>query len=465
MFLKKLKNILSGLSLQNSKALVAFSGGADSTALTFALHKLKDDLGLALVCCHVNHGLRGNGADADEDFCGDFCKTLGIEFCCVKLEMTDTGASSYEAEARKRRYEALRSSAGRMGCRNIVTAHTMNDQAETFLMRLMRGSGMRGLSSIHERVDGDIGIIRPLLGFRREDILSFINENSLRFREDPSNSDMRFLRSRVRKEALPALSEVFGISPVERLSNTVNILADEDRYLEREAAKCLNGVSDVRDDRLEVDLEEFRRLDICIRRRIIRLGVERVKGDLQELGAEHVSAVLDISEESSGSASLNLPGGTTVLREYGRLIFSLSSPRGGGSYCYEFTVPGFVAVEECGSGFEFRVYARDNISLEEVKSLSDNRTRILVDADKAGTRITVRNSREGDRFTPLGCGGTKKVRKLFIDRKLTRHERDKAPVILAGSEILWVCGSGPGDRFRIDSGTSRILDIERKPLC
>ncbi len=465
MFLNKLRALLSSCSLTDEKLMIAFSGGSDSTALVFALNRLKDELKIKLFPCHVNHGLRENEADNDEKFCAHFCDSLNLPFSVVRLNMTDNGTSSYEAKARHLRYEALEKEALKLNIPAIATAHNMNDQAETFLIRLLRGSGSKGLASIHREVKGKVRIIRPFLDFTKEEINKFIKQNDLPYCRDLSNNDRRFTRSRIRHDTLPDLKGKYNPRLIEQLAQTADIVREDHIYLEEKARQYFNELSSISKSKVIIDVRKFGNLHICLKRRVARLASERIKGNLLKITASHIDNIIALSDGKERAKEISLPDGLTVRKEYNELVFSKEEKEKTARWNYSLSLPGQVKVEEYGSVFKASFFDSNDMTIDGIKKMSHMENRIFVDADRAGKILQIRNRRKGDTIRLLGCKGRKKLKDIFIDNKISSAKRQRTPVILRNNEIIWVCGCALSDLFRITDRTTRILEIKRENIC
>ncbi len=278
-----------------SRALVALSGGADSTALLAILMRLRDLGELAMVsACHVDHGLRPDSA-ADAEACAKLCEGLGTPLDVARVEVERAG--NLQAAARKARYAALRGAAARAGADRLATGHTRGDQAETVLSRLLRGAGARGLSGIPARRGW---VVRPLLSVTRSEIVAYLGERGLSWREDPSNGSLRFLRNRLRAEVLPAL-EALAPGLEARLAAMARLLFEDDRALDRGAAALLSRSP-------APSAGELLRAPLAIQRRVVRRLWRRAAGPERDLGAEHVEAVLRLAARGR-PGRVDLPGG------------------------------------------------------------------------------------------------------------------------------------------------------------
>jgi tRNA(Ile)-lysidine synthase len=384
------------------KVLVALSGGADSTALLGALAELRDAGELTgLIALNVDHGLRPDSA-RDADACAVICERLGVE---LRRATVLVAPGNVQAAARKVRYAALRREASLTGATRVATGHTRDDQAETVLLRLLRGSGARGLAGIPPRRGP---IVRPLIDRSRAEILAFLEERELPHIEDPSNATPRFLRNRVRAEVLPALR---AIAPhVERaLARAADLLRDDDRALSARGRRLVTRGS--------LRVADLLREPVAVRRRAIRSLWKRATGRRAGLEAQHVESILSLLGRQA-PARAPLPGGFEGSVRYGevaiRPVPSASAKHG--ATC----VPGPGAHVLPGG---------------EVLEVDG--------AIGASWPLWWRGRRPGDRFHPAGRKGSKKLKAWLIDEKVPREERDRLWV-LADDEgrVIWIPALG-----------------------
>lgn len=410
--LNKLEGFLRQHSMLNrgDTVICAISGGADSVALLYAMHLLSSKLGVSVVAAHFNHRLRGEESDRDENFVSDFCRRLGIPLVVGSGQVLP-GKKGLEAAARDARYAFLRTIPGK-----IATAHTADDNTETVLMHLIRGTGLKGMGGIAP-VNGRI--IRPFLGITRQEVLSFLAEHSLSYVDDSSNAEDRFLRNRLRHRVIPLLKE-------ENPSLAENISAMALRLRDDEAALC----AQLSDKELP-GVDELRNMPAAIRRRFLTRFLEN-RG-VTEPDAHHIELAESLVFSERPSAKAVFPGGITIGRDYDRLELlqnqATVSP-------VELKCPGCVEMPT----LNLRIHCAP---AEQLRNTPDCFT-VLVSG-----KITVRNRNPGDR---IGFpGGHKSIKKLFIDRKIPAGIRDTIPVIADDNGILGVYGVGANyDRLAND---------------
>jgi tRNA(Ile)-lysidine synthase len=495
---------------------VAVSGGIDSVALLHLLLELRHELGLVLSVVHFNHKLRGGESDADQEFVSHLAREHGLEFFCEGGDVAERAAEEHrgvEAAARELRYEFFRrllradeekspllpnngrNGAPAEGCvlsnlNKIATGHTLDDQAETVLMRLIRGTGTRGLGGIHPRVlvvdDEDEGeshgeIVRPLLGIRRRELQQYLTDLKHPWREDATNSDSRFTRNRVRKLLLPLIEREFNPSIVDNLSEFAEIARDEEDYWENEVSGWLGTV-------VQWSLPEWARMlpgyedssalvqiapsgisspnsetyDSGLRERIEQAGhaianaslsrpwllseskaVQRrvIKAIGEQAGIplefQHVEEILRFAaEDGPAGKELALPSEWTVVREPEAMVFvtpDLRAQEPFVDYEYALDVPGRVFVLELGVVIEALRLSPDSCNAEY-------NPQQLLDAKLVPARLTLRNWHAGDRYWPAHSKSPKKVKELLQEKHIPQPQRKLWPVVANVDEIVWMRG-------------------------
>lgn len=432
------------------KVLVAVSGGPDSVALLDILNRLQEELAIRLHVAHLNHGLRGSDSDEDARFVEALCSDLGMPFTGgvedVRAFVRKQGLSVEEG-ARILRYRFLEEVAGQIGAVRIATGHTSDDQAETVLFRLLRGSGVRGLGGICPVREGRF--IRPLLEVRRREIEQYLAERQLAFRCDRSNEDTAFVRNRIRRELLPLLKEQFNPNVVSTLVRTAAILQDEDDFVEKETARALEQITKKREKRkIVLDLPSFLNYHIALRRRLIR----RICGDLTEpQGFEETERIVRLASGNGGT--IFMTSGIRVQQVGDELLFKLGETP---AFRYPVPIEGRVALPELDACLITSVLHR---APSEKRSWRSDGTCAFFDMDTLAGALTIRNRRPGDRLQPFGLKGHKKVNHLLMDQKIPRLVRDEVPILCDAEKIIWVIGSATHEACRITPRTERILKV------
>jgi tRNA(Ile)-lysidine synthase len=436
---------------------VAVSGGADSVALLRLLLELRAELGIVLSVVHFNHKLRGAEADADEQFVAELARQHTLELHSASGDVGRYASEhrlSQEAAARAMRYayfeRLLRE--GAVDC--IATAHTLDDQAETVLLRLARGVGTRGLAGIYpesyqhsalstQRTPGSI--IRPLLNTRRAAIETYLAELEQTWREDKSNRDLRHARNRVRHGILPRLERNLNPAVREVLAETAEIARAEEEYWQAQIAQMLPEVWNTGTGRLK--LKALAAMPLAIQRRVVRAAGESL-GVRPEF--RHVEEILALVQEKPGAAAV-LPGQWKVRREAAWLHFAPVRIEAAGDYEYSLPLPGSALVPEAGLRVEV-------LLVKDAQKRGYNPEELL-DAGLLCGELRVRNWRAGDRFWPARRKEPKKVKELLQERHLTGAQRKLWPVVVSGGEVVWVRGFPPPARMRPRGGAAEAVLI------
>lgn len=453
--LSKVRKTISRFDMirPRDRMVVAVSGGADSVCLLDILNRIKDDFGITLFVAHFDHGLRPAEDDAETTFVEAFARSLDIPFVTQKagLDISE-GDGPLEERARRARYRFFDQVMDEFSAQKVAVGHTLNDQAETVIMRLMRGSGTTGLSAIPPVRDGRI--IRPLIEISREEILHYLDEKGLSFMTDSSNLKTNYLRNKIRLALLPRLME---IQPriIDLLGQTAEIMRIEDQWMEAEAEKWLKESSDLVDfNEVVIPLSLFRKISEALQHRVIRHALATAAGDLRRMGLRHIQAINRIALGTRSSATLNLPRGLTITRSYDSLIFKTGDGKEEKGFCYTLDGPGRFFLKE----FESSIVIEETEELMPPVKQSSPMTAFF-DADLISYPITVRGFRPGDRFIPLGMFGHKKLKNFFIDLKIPAKERSRIPILTHEDKPIWVCGLRMDDRYKVTSKTRRILKV------
>jgi len=430
--------------------IVAISGGADSTALLDLLSKLPE-FSPRLVAAHLNHCLRGTESDADEEFVRSLATLYGIPIESRRIDVRDMSTKqglNLEDAGRRARISFLDEIRTRWQANAIALAHHADDQAETVLMRLLRGSGMAGLSGM--AYHNEHGRIRPLLNISRAEIEDYLKARGLSYREDASNLDTTFLRNRIRHELLPLLQHY---NPAIRgcLTTTAELLSDENKLLKQLTEGIAERVCRLDGGIAVCNISILREEPLPLRRRFFRLVLEKLAGSLDHFSHRHIMALEHLIDSPRPNATLNLPQGVTALREYDTLMFRLSQDVPVAITC-EFVI------EKLGR-YEFPDGASLTLKLAPgpANFSEPAPNTAFFDLDKAPFPWHVRTFRSGDRIVPLGMSGSKKVKELFIDNKIPFHRRRQNPLVFSGDTLIWVCGLRTSQLAKVDGASSRII--------
>ncbi len=439
---------------RGDRVIVAVSGGPDSVCLLDVLYRLRDDLGIVLVVAHFDHGLRPEEDERETLFVSSLARSLHIPFESGKApaDLSHNRASLEEA-AREARYLFLERAMETHCAQKIALGHTLNDHAETVLMRLLRGSGPAGLSGIPPVRGGHI--IRPLISVCREEVETYLRVRKLECMRDSSNIERRYLRNRVRLELLPELRK-YQPRIVEILAQTAEILRQEDSWLSEVAEQWVNDEAGADEEgMLEVPLSSFLLLPGALRYRAVRALVGRAVGTLRRIKWNHVEAIDRLARSKRPQGQIHLPHRGIVRKIYDRLLFTVSEQEAPGDYEYSLDGPGVYYMEAVG--LTMSIQELDRGSIRDLKAAP---LEALLNGDRITYPLAVRNFRPGDRFVPLGMKGHRKVKDFFIDLKIPSRDRRRIPILTSQDKPIWICGYRIDDRFRVADDTTNVLRVK-----
>ncbi len=428
--------------------LVGVSGGADSTALLYLLGALAPEWRLRLHALHVDHQLRED-SDADAEAARDLGRRLGVPIAVESVSVERRG--SLEAAARAARYVALERHAQRIGADRIAVGHTADDQAETVLMRMLEGAGLRGLAGIPP-VRGRI--IRPLLAVRRRALTVMLEQAGLTWHEDPTNRDLKFFRNRLRHEILPVLAAGHDADVVGALTRVAARARDAVDALEGVAATELARLARDDGDALTLPRDELTALPRPVAAEVLRQAAARL-GSPAPLRAWAHRGLARILASPAPRRALRL-GGVSI--EVSGALMRLERARPRPLPSRSVTVPGAVALPEIGLLFEARLLPAAGYAVPA------QRDRVAFDADLVDGFLVVRRRRRGDRFHPFGAISERRLKTFLIDAKVPRWERDRVPLVDVADSIIWVGGLRRGAQAPITARSRRILELHLRPL-
>jgi tRNA(Ile)-lysidine synthase len=437
------------------RVVVAVSGGPDSVCLLRALVALAPAYGLSLHVAHLDHRFRGPESAAEALFVERLARGLGIPATIdgrdVPAYCADRGLSA-QAGAREVRYAFLQEVAKREQASSIALGHTANDQAETFLMRLIRGAGTAGLSAIPPVREN---IIRPLIAATRAEVLDYLKELGQDFVTDPSNEKPLYTRNRIRRDVLPLLA---GFNPriVETLAAEADMLRDEDAALGSMLEEIMARTVRQENDGVHIARDAFHGFPPALRRRVLRKAAAYLDGDdAAELSSVQTAEAMAFMEDAQTGREMDLPGGLVLAREYGDLVIRRRGARQ--EYCVAIAVPGRTTVAEAGIIAEALLADKP---FPGEQGDENNLWQAQFDYAKIALPLYLRNRREGDRFRPAGMHGrSKKLQDYFTDAKVPKSTRDAVPLLATGQDLLWVIGMRTDERFLPGPDTKQVLAV------
>ncbi|NMC73101.1 MAG: tRNA lysidine(34) synthetase TilS [Geobacteraceae bacterium] len=445
-----------GLFHSGDTVVVAVSGGPDSVALLDILVSL-EKLNLTLIVAHLNHCLRGTDSDGDAAFVAALAHRLGLRAEIGVADVRHISRQrklSLEEAGRAARYEWLGNIARTCGADRVALGHHADDQAETFLLRLLRGAGTTGLRAMRPLTSGLYA--RPLLCLTRADILSYLEERGLPFRVDASNDDKSFLRNRIRHECLPYLAS-YNPAIAERLNAAAEILAADEEVLESVTDRAFDRIASAEPDLITLRLPLLKEERAGVRMRLYRRAIRELKGDTAGIAACHLEQVDGLAISGRVNGSVWLPCGVWAFRCYDSLAFSPRLPHTPGEE-WEIVIPHAGTYPLPGSG---TLSVRPSPP-PDCRSASASH-RAYFNALANPLPWTVRTFRPGDRFQPFGMEGTKKVKDFFIDEKVPLSQRRRIPLLFCGETLLWICGRRIGEAGRLSPEDTDLMEVEFCP--
>jgi tRNA(Ile)-lysidine synthase len=436
--------------------LVAVSGGADSMALLICMHDLAPRMDLKLTVAHLNHCLRGAEANEDEEFVQRASARLGWPFVSACVDVRARAAAdgrNLEEAAREARYEFLRKTAARVNAGKIATGHTLNDQAETVLLRLMRGSGPGGLGGIHA-VSGD-RLIRPLIECGRAQVLEFLSRRQAEYREDATNQDLHYRRNRVRHELMPYLEKHFNPRLVETLAREASFGSAIHDFLETQASLHVERLRIPIEDGIAMPAQELFQLHPALRHQIVRRALRELLGSLRGIRSVHIEEILQLCGHRKSGKRIELPRATAAMNNLGNLELRKGKHELHAEFRYELPLPGRCRIPEA----ELEIIAT---VLENPFSNAEPRgegTYALLDLDALPATLTVRSRLPGDRY---GGSGHRKVKKMLLAARIPSAVRITIPMVVAGEAVIWIPGFKPAKLYRADAGFRRSVFLEAR---
>ena len=458
------------------RVLVALSGGADSVALLFLLRELEEAGALTIAAiAHLNHQLRGAESDADEAFCVALAGRLGLEAVIERADVAAvarTQKRSIEDAARVTRYGFLERAATAVSAETIAVAHTLDDQAETFLLRLLRGAGTRGLGAIRPKAGR---VIRPLIELERAELRGYLAGRREPFREDASNADVAFARNRVRHELLPLLESRFSTGVTHILAREAELARQDEEFLAGEAIKLaarivLTDVGGVR-----VDADELRRAPRALGSRVAHAVLQRLAGT-RSIHFEHVERLLGLAEPSplraagdrgqaAGNRAISLPGQDAVRVGEWIVLKPRRNRTSANDFVVSLSIPGEVVLEAQGLAVGAEQLPGPAGSSGRQRKWTARGSEVGVAAGALELPLAIRSRRPGDRFRPLGAPGKRKLQDFLVDRKVARNERDAVPLVVDGRDrIVWVVGQTVAEDFRVTDPSQGVILLKVRHL-
>ncbi|MHB8128599.1 MAG: tRNA lysidine(34) synthetase TilS [Mobilitalea sp.] len=459
---------------KGDRIVVGVSGGADSVCLLYVLKELCVCQEASIVVVHINHGIRGIEAKRDEDFVASLCDQMDIPFynyCFeVKKLAKDEGLSEEEA-GRKVRYQAFLEICGLKKCNKIAIAHNKNDNAETILFNLFRGTGIRGLSGIEpSRVIsadfGDVTVIRPLLCVERKEIEAYMVREGIIYQTDSTNLTDNYSRNKIRNRILTYATGEINLGAVGNIAEAASQLKEIDEFVNAKVdERYLSLVKEV-EQIYRIKIKDFVAESIVIQKGIIRKIMENLAGKRKDLEAKHVEAVLSLCDKQVGRY-LHLPYAMIAEREYNDIkLFCEKKP---GKECLtevtinpiKLEIPGRVYIPQIRKFLETKL-----INYKKNEPIPKSSCAKWFDYAKIENAVEIRTRKEGD-YIQINCfGGRKKLKNYFIDQKIPQKMRDNQILITDGNHVMWIPGEGDrmSEKYKVDETTTNVLLMKMTDL-
>ena len=459
----------NGLFDSAKKLLLAVSGGADSTALLYVMHALKAGkvLTAELVCAHTNHQLRAAESDMDQEFVVAQAAKLKLPVTTRRLDVRGSARRnklSIETAARQLRIEALIDIAKESKCDAIVTAHQKNDNAETLIQRLSRGTGLRGLAGIWPAriFAGEIEFVRPLLCVTRGEIIEYLRERNIEWRQDHTNADCAYRRNYIRHRLLPALQRDCTNSVVEQLSVLARSARKFYGVICRRVDEVWPSLAECAGEKIALDLEIFLNQAKPVKVELIRRSLASLGCGERDLTRQHYEGMLQLAGRNATGGKMELPGGFAVWRDYGCLVFSgnrlvgQAPPYIGLDKHVTLNVPG--KTKFGNYLIEATIVEAGRNGLDQFKTGKTDDIEWF-DLERIKPPLIVRFRRAGDRFIPLGLAQEKKLGKFMTAQRVPHPMRRKVLVVADGEKIIWVCPVRISEQAKVTGETRRILQL------
>lgn len=495
---------------KKEKVVLGVSGGADSVCLFFVLLELREVYQLELHVVHVNHLIRGEEADADQEYVEKICKENNVPFHLVKEDVKRYAKEQHLSEeeaGRDIRYQAFEQVREKYNCDVIAVAHNSNDCAETMLFQLVRGSGLTGLTGIKTKRDL---IIRPLLSVTRAEIEQYLGERGIPYQTDATNLQTEYTRNKIRLHVLPYLEKNINSQAISHIVKSTQMLKEVEEFIEKQTNICYNSLVQCNDGRYYFDREEFLKEDIVIRKTVVREILHNLSGQLKDIESIHIEDICALASKGVGK-KIDLPYDIVAYNDYKNLILTSSKVSSSNNELIEREdyplidksieisldlankksgVIDLAGGEKLGYLFyTLNQYEKAKI-LDKIRNDWDTNQNVVIDFvdqvcrntdfneeykksmintrngytkcfdyDKIKNAVQLRTRREGDYMQIDAKGGTKKLKSIFIDKKIPQKDRNLIPLLADGNHIMWILGSRISEAYKISESTKTIFIV------
>ncbi|QSX05501.1 tRNA lysidine(34) synthetase TilS [Sedimentibacter sp. zth1] len=444
--------IKENLINENDNILIALSGGPDSVFLFHILRLLKDSLSFNIYASHINHMYRGIDANHDEKFVEDLCNRYNIKLFVKRKNATEYAKElkmTEEEAGRKLRYDFFSENLTNIGGGKIAVAHNLNDQSETVLQRIIRGTGVDGLSAMSYK-NGNI--IRPIIDINKRDIIGFLNDNKYEYCKDYTNDLPIYGRNKIRLNLIPYLEENFNPNIQNVLFRMSKVMNSDSKIIKKHMQILYNeSVKQVNSDEVVLDLNYLKSLDENELGRVIRIAIKSLKGNTNNIENKHIQKCIKLIESSITGKQINISDGIIVSISYNDINFRKGIEKKL-NFEYNISIGDATYIEEVGKTVL--------LSIKNLNNYIKKENEFYVDYDKINGQIKVRNRKNSDSMIPFGMSGRKKLKNIFIDNKVPANMRDKMLILEDSDRIFWLENYRISETYRVSISTKKILAIK-----
>lgn len=440
--------------------LVGLSGGPDSVCLLHVLKSIEESMDIKIVAVHVNHLLRGRDSFEDEEYVKILCDKLNVELKTERINLTDIAKKkklSIEEAGREERYRIFAQTAEIFNADKIAVAHNKNDQAETILMNIIRGTGLLGLKGMDFKRGK---IIRPLLGIDRLEIEEYCNKYKLQPKTDKTNLESIYTRNKIRLDLIPYINEHFNTDIISKLTKMSEIIKNENDFIEYYTDKLYNkALMKKYDGEIVLNTKVFNTYHKGAKGRVLRKAIEEVIGFIRGIESVHIDDIIKLASDGRVGAMIHLPYKIRVEKSYRTLkVYQFKTFPQVNLYKVKLNIPGDTLIQE--ENFILRASIIDDVNPEDYKKNQKTSKVQYFDYDKLTGGINIRKRENGDLIKPVNSNGTKKLKKYFIDEKIPIDIRNKIPLVAKDKEIVWIIGYVISDKFKVTDSTGKVLKLE-----
>lgn len=446
----------TGMITTEDRIIAGISGGADSVCLFFVLLELKKKMGIEFVAVHVNHQLREESADADEHFVQELCEKHGIKLEIFHRDVVSIAKNrkqSFEEAGRAVRREAFEETMKKYKGTKIALAHHQNDNAETLLMNLSRGTGLKGLCGIRP-VNGVY--VRPLLCMSRSEIEAFLAKRGESYCTDETNNDTKYTRNSLRHQVIPVLEEKVNVQAVRHMNEAMEQLCELEEYMEQQTDEAWKRCVSEEKTELLLKKDAIQKYPILLQKMLIRRGLEKLDGGLRNIGQIHIQQILGLFDKQSGRF-LDLPGNVQAYRGYEGVFLRKKQEETKTEWMQELVIPGENRIHERNLTIICKLFPKDDdFSIQNIPQ--KNYTKWF-DYGIIKSSLCVRTKKPGDRII-INKGQSKKLKSWFINEKIPAQSRDQILLLADGDQIMWIIGHRMSSAYQITEHTQQILQVE-----